>query len=142
MKGEPALGPELAYYLGDLESRELVAWQCGDWAVLHQLIRQGVPVHNAARMRTRVRASVFDRCVMPRTTPQSKAASAMLTAGQSERAVRVAHIYALATRVFGDRNRGRVWLQTPSSALDGHTPGRSTHRRTRGSPHRATPRSA
>ncbi|PWG61471.1 toxin-antitoxin system antitoxin component family protein [Spiribacter halobius] len=122
MESQSELGAELAYYLGDLESRELVALQWGDWAALHRLTEQGVAARHAARMRSRVSASVFDRCVMPRTTLQSKAPSARLSTLQSERAVRVAHIYALATRAFGDRDRGSAWLQRANAALDGNAP--------------------
>lgn len=122
MESQFALGSELAYYLGDLKSDELMAWPSGDWVVLHRLIEDGVPARNAVRMRTRVIPFVFDHCVMPRTTLRSKTGWARLSTRQSERAVRVGHIFAQATRAFGDRDRGRRWLQRANTALDSHSP--------------------
>lgn len=45
-----------------------------------------------------------------------------LTSGQSDRAVRLARVVALAERVFGSRDQAFVWLRLPSNQLEGRTP--------------------
>ena len=41
---------------------------------------------------------------------------------ESDRLARVARIYELAVRVYGDREDGREWLTGPKNRFDGKTP--------------------
>ncbi|WP_181699371.1 type II RES/Xre toxin-antitoxin system antitoxin [Chthonobacter albigriseus] len=45
-----------------------------------------------------------------------------LSPEQSDRAVRLARIVALAERVFANREKAFLWLRLPSEQLDGRTP--------------------
>ncbi|PWG61510.1 antitoxin Xre/MbcA/ParS toxin-binding domain-containing protein [Spiribacter halobius] len=115
-------GTDLAYFLGDLDGLEDVALGEVDWRVFYQLIEKGVPVSSAARMLGRVGAAAFEKCVISRSTLRSKARSARLSAFHSERALRVARVFARATEVFGDRSRAVIWLTRANHTLDGAAP--------------------
>jgi putative toxin-antitoxin system antitoxin component (TIGR02293 family) len=45
-----------------------------------------------------------------------------LSMDESDRLGRVARIYELAARVYGDRDDGREWLTEPKNRFDGKTP--------------------
>ncbi|MEX0606757.1 MAG: antitoxin Xre/MbcA/ParS toxin-binding domain-containing protein, partial [Halofilum sp. (in: g-proteobacteria)] len=113
---------EMAYYLGDFEGLKNGEVRANEWSVLYATIRAGLPVRNARIMRERVSPRVFDRSVIPRTTLSSKANSGRLSTAQSERAVRIGRVYARAAEVFGNRERGRAWMDRANRTLDSRTP--------------------
>src|SRR5699024_6935339 len=74
------------------------------------------------RQRTHIQTKVFHG-VLPRTALQSRQHSGRrLNPEQSEKVLRIAHIYARAAEVFGDRGRGEAWMSHEHPALDDQTP--------------------
>jgi putative toxin-antitoxin system antitoxin component (TIGR02293 family) len=64
-----------------------------------------------------------DGLIIPRRTlSHRKAKKEPLSPVESERAVRVASIVALAEDTFDDRNRAHAWLRRPTTALGGKRP--------------------
>jgi putative toxin-antitoxin system antitoxin component (TIGR02293 family) len=63
------------------------------------------------------------RLIIPRRTlSHRKARRSALSREESDRAVRVARITALAEEVFGDRERALRWLREPKQRFDLRTP--------------------
>lgn len=63
------------------------------------------------------------RLVIPRRTlSHRKARREPLSREESDRAVRLARITALAEEAFGERKRALRWLRKPKSRFDGRTP--------------------
>jgi putative toxin-antitoxin system antitoxin component (TIGR02293 family) len=61
--------------------------------------------------------------VLPRRTlSHRKAKRENLTTEESDRAVRLARVVALATEVFGDPGKSFRWLRSGKSRLDGRSP--------------------
>ncbi len=64
-----------------------------------------------------------DRLIIPRRTlSHRKARKQPLTQVESERAVRVASIIALAEDTFADQDAARAWLRRPTTVFDGKRP--------------------
>ena len=57
-----------------------------------------------------------------RTLSHRRSRAERLTVEESDRAVRIARILALAATVFGSSGRGLEWLRSPLSRLDGAAP--------------------
>ena len=57
-----------------------------------------------------------------RTLSRRVISAARLTAEESDRAVRMARVFALAKETLGSKHHAARWLQTPNSALEGETP--------------------
>lgn len=57
-----------------------------------------------------------------RTLSHRKARAEPLSVGESDRAVRVARLMALAASVFGSTERGLGWLRSPLTRFDGAAP--------------------
>lgn len=122
---EPASYEEsLRYYLGNSENLG-ADWPCGgDVSQFYRAVRSGFHVNSAyaVRTRTHIGARVFDR-VLSRTTLQSRRqAGGRLNPEQSEKVLRIAHVFARAVEVFGDRSRGEEWMGRVHSELEGQTP--------------------
>lgn len=68
--------------------------------------------------------SMIDNNVLPRKTWENAAKNRdrKLTATNSERILRVARINARAEEVFGNRDKAALWLERPTSALNGKAP--------------------
>jgi putative toxin-antitoxin system antitoxin component (TIGR02293 family) len=60
--------------------------------------------------------------ISERTLSRRATANERLTAEESDRAVRLARVLALAKETLGDREKAGRWLQTPNRALDGERP--------------------
>ena len=60
--------------------------------------------------------------ISPRTLKHRNARGENLTPAETERAVRVARIIALAEEVFGKHDTALLWLRHHSDRLDGRTP--------------------
>lgn len=95
-------------------------------ADLAQLVREGIP---AAALRALVertglrQADVSSRFGIPqRTLSRRLAQHSRLTAAESDRAVRLARVYAMAAETLGDDGKASEWLKTPNRALDGERP--------------------
>jgi putative toxin-antitoxin system antitoxin component (TIGR02293 family) len=64
-----------------------------------------------------------ERLIIPRRTlSHRKAKKQLLTQVESERAVRVASIVALAEDTFADRDKARAWLRRPTTVFGGKRP--------------------
>ncbi|TAN55851.1 MAG: DUF2384 domain-containing protein [Betaproteobacteria bacterium] len=60
--------------------------------------------------------------VPPRTLTHRHRRRERLSRDESDRAVRLARLVALAETVFGDRSAALAWLSTPKRRFDGATP--------------------
>jgi putative toxin-antitoxin system antitoxin component (TIGR02293 family) len=60
--------------------------------------------------------------IPPRTLKHRKQRREPLSMDESDRLARVARIYELAARVYGDYGDGREWLTGPKNRFEGKTP--------------------
>lgn len=67
-------------------------------------------------------AEVYDLIIPRRTLAHRTANGEPLTREESDRAVRVARIAAMAEQVFGDAEKSWRWLRRPMRQLGGRTP--------------------
>ena len=58
----------------------------------------------------------------PRTLSHRKAKQELLSVDETEKAIRIARLIALAEDVFGDRNKALLWLRKPLRRFDGKAP--------------------
>lgn len=100
--------------LSDVVSRTLEGALKGnrtDFAILDDLLRHGFS-----------REEIFDLVVPRRTFARRKQAHDRLSSEETDRAVRLARITALAERVFADDAKAHRWLRKPSPMLGESTP--------------------
>ncbi|MGH6925587.1 MAG: type II RES/Xre toxin-antitoxin system antitoxin [Propylenella sp.] len=67
-------------------------------------------------------AELFALVVPRRTLARRRGTGVRLSKEESDRAVRLARITAVAERIFGDPRKAHRWLRKPSRTLDGVTP--------------------
>src|SRR5260370_1233257 len=67
-------------------------------------------------------AEVYQLIVPRRTLAHRIARHQRLSRGESDKAVRVAHIAAMAEQVFGEPERAWRWLRKPKTRLEATTP--------------------
>jgi putative toxin-antitoxin system antitoxin component (TIGR02293 family) len=92
-----------------------------DW----RAVEQGVPLSALEGFAEYSGIPVKDllEVVIPaRTLKHRRQRREPLSMDESDRLGRVARIYELAARVFGDRDDGREWLAEPKNRFDGKTP--------------------
>jgi putative toxin-antitoxin system antitoxin component (TIGR02293 family) len=65
---------------------------------------------------------IYDLIAPRRTLVHRKSRQEPLTHEESDRAVRVARVTALAEEVFGEDDKAARWLRKPKSRFDGKTP--------------------
>lgn len=65
---------------------------------------------------------IFALVVPKRTLARRKAANEPLTVEETDKAVRLARVAALAERVFGDAGKAHRWLRKAKRELKGETP--------------------
>jgi putative toxin-antitoxin system antitoxin component (TIGR02293 family) len=82
-----------------------------DASILDELVSHGF-----------TQAEVLDLVVPRRTLARRRRAGGQLASEESDRAVRLARVAALAERVFGDAAKAQRWLRKPSPMLDGQPP--------------------
>ena len=89
-------------------------------------LRRGFPAQTALWMRDHIRLkkSVFYVAVVRRQTIESaqRRTEQRLSPEQSERLLRTARVYGLATEAFGDRERAERWMATPNPELTDSSP--------------------
>src|SRR2546423_10432235 len=90
------------------ELAEIVARRI-DPEALDCLARAGVPPRH------------LDFIIPPRTLSHRKSRGERLTHDESDRAMRVARLLALADAVFGDHTKALVWLGMPASLFAGRS---------------------
>ncbi len=93
---------------------------------LARLVREGIPAQALMVLAERTglrQADVSSRFGIPqRTLTRRLAQHARLTAAESDRTVRLAHVYATALETLGDEKKAGEWLKTPNRALRGNRP--------------------
>jgi putative toxin-antitoxin system antitoxin component (TIGR02293 family) len=67
-------------------------------------------------------AEIHELVVAKRTLARRSAAKEPLTVEETDKALRLARIAALAERVFGEREKARRWLRKPKRQLADETP--------------------
>ncbi|HMC60511.1 MAG TPA: antitoxin Xre/MbcA/ParS toxin-binding domain-containing protein [Candidatus Solibacter sp.] len=67
-------------------------------------------------------AEVYQLIVPRRTLAHRMAKHQSLSQGESDKAVRVARLTAMAEQVFGEPNRAWRWLRKPKDRFDGKSP--------------------
>jgi putative toxin-antitoxin system antitoxin component (TIGR02293 family) len=93
---------------------------------LAQLVREGIPARALMVLAERTglrQADVSSRFGIPqRTLTRRLAQHSRLTAAESDRTVRLAHVYATALETLGEESKAAEWLKTPNRALRGGRP--------------------
>ena len=87
-------------------------------------VERGFPVAtiDALRKRGVTDQEIGDLVIKPRTLSHRRAKRSLLTPEESDRAVRIARIRALAEKTFADRTKADRWLHKELSALGGRRP--------------------
>lgn len=116
-----AIVEEIARRLG---GREVLGAEVRSQADLVRLVRGRLPL---AALGGLARAGMSEReieaFVIPQRTRRHRAAKRQpLTVDESERAVRLMRIQALADETFGDVEKAGRWLRRPLAELDGEPP--------------------
>lgn len=90
-----------------------------------KVVERGVPVRALAELTRREALSPdeVDRLIIPRRTlAHRKAKDQPLNRVESERAVRVASLTALAEETFASKAKAQQWLRRPTAPLGGKRP--------------------
>jgi putative toxin-antitoxin system antitoxin component (TIGR02293 family) len=90
---------------------------------LAELVRQGLPVTTIATLAEKLslgNAVLLRKLGIPqRTMTRRLSRRGRLTAAESDRAARMARVYAQAVTMIGNEERAVQWLLTPNRALGG-----------------------
>ncbi len=107
-----------------LGGRKLLGVEVRSDADLLALVERRLPLGAlAALTEEALSPDELDRLIIPRRTlSHRKAKKQPLSQAESERAVRVASIIALAEDAFADRDKARAWLRRPTTVLGGRRP--------------------
>jgi len=93
---------------------------------LAELVREGLPVKALLLLAERLdmrQAEISEKiCIPQRTLTRRLTQHSRLTAAESDRAVRLAQVYATAVETLGDGDKAAAWLKTPNRALRGSRP--------------------
>ena len=96
---------------------------------LTQIVRRGLPLTTQAIFLSHgVTKDEFYSIVIPlrtfrhRTERLNKGRDEVLTADESDKALRAARIFTLAERVFADRDKAFAWLRKSKKRFGGETP--------------------
>lgn len=93
---------------------------------LAELIREGLPVKALLLLAERLdmrQAEISEKIGIPkRTLSRRLTEHSRLTAAESDRAVRLAQVYATAAETLGDGEKAAAWLKAPNRALRGGRP--------------------
>ena len=90
-----------------------------------KVLERGVPVSALVELARQEALSPddVDRLIIPRRTLAHRKAKAQpLNRVESERAVRVASLTALAEETFANKDKAQKWLRRPTAPLDGRRP--------------------
>ncbi|MGC1463993.1 MAG: antitoxin Xre/MbcA/ParS toxin-binding domain-containing protein [Terracidiphilus sp.] len=93
---------------------------------LAELVREGLPVKALLLLAERLdirQAEISEKLGIPkRTLTRRLTQHSRLTAAESDKAVRLAQVYANAAETLGDGDKAAAWLKTPNRALRGGRP--------------------
>jgi putative toxin-antitoxin system antitoxin component (TIGR02293 family) len=93
---------------------------------LAELVREGLPIKALLLLAERLdlrQAEISEKIGIPkRTLTRRLTQHSRLTAAESDRAVRLAQVYANAAETLGSGDKAAAWLKTPNRALRGGRP--------------------
>jgi putative toxin-antitoxin system antitoxin component (TIGR02293 family) len=93
---------------------------------LVQLVRRGLPTSSVKALAAKLAlgsAMLSRKLGIPqRTMTRRLSQRSRLTAAESDRAVRLARVYASAVEMIGEKDKAVEWLRTPNRALGGERP--------------------
>jgi putative toxin-antitoxin system antitoxin component (TIGR02293 family) len=91
---------------------------------LARLVQHGLPASSVERLVSLgfQRREVFRLVIPQRTLTHRKQRRQALTGDESDKAVRLARVRALAARVFGNEDKAWRWLRKQKRAFDGQAP--------------------
>lgn len=91
---------------------------------LAEVVEQGLPLQSLSLLRERGLTSteISEIVISPRTLKHRKARNEPLSQEETDRAVRVARIVAMAGEVFGNPEKALLWLRSPDDRLANRTP--------------------
>jgi putative toxin-antitoxin system antitoxin component (TIGR02293 family) len=93
---------------------------------LAELVRAGLPAESIAELARRLdlrQAEISAKIGIPqRTLTRRLAGKARLTAAESDRAVRLAQVFATAAETLGSEEKAAQWLKASNRALRGGCP--------------------
>ena len=93
---------------------------------LAELVREGLPVKALFLLAERLdlrQAEISEKIGIPhRTLTRRLAQRSRLTAAESDRAVRLAQVFATTAETLGSEEKASQWLKTPNRALRGGRP--------------------
>ena len=108
-----------------LGGKKLLGVEVRSEADFVKVLERGVPVGALAELARQEALSSddVDRLIIPRRTlAHRKAKHQPLNRVESERAVRVASVTALAEETFANREKAQTWLRRPTAPLGGRRP--------------------
>jgi putative toxin-antitoxin system antitoxin component (TIGR02293 family) len=116
-----------AHSIPDVLGGELVLGrQVNQGGALAELVREGLPVKSLLLLAERLnlrQAEISEKIGIPqRTLTRRMTQHSRLTAAESDRAVRLAHVYSVAAETLGGGDKAAAWLKTPNRALRGGRP--------------------
>jgi putative toxin-antitoxin system antitoxin component (TIGR02293 family) len=91
---------------------------------LAEIVENGLPLNSLVILRERglTAAELAEIVISPRTLKHRKARNEPLSQEETDRAVRVARIVALAREVFGNHDKALLWLRSPDERLADRAP--------------------
>lgn len=98
------------------------ALTCDDDLVAHVEKRLPASAISSLVSRGLLDNEVYSIIIPRRTLQHRRARKERLSREESDRAVRVARIVALAENIFGDAQAAMRWLRTPKKRFETHTP--------------------
>jgi len=115
------------YSIPDLLGGEVVLGRSMNrGGALAELVREGLPVKALLLLAERLdlrQAEISEKIGIPkRTLTRRLTQHSRLTAAESDRAVRLAQVYANAAETLGSGDKAAAWLKTPNRALRGGRP--------------------
>lgn len=108
-----------------LGGKRLLGMEVRSEADFAKVIGLGLPVASLSELAEQegLDSDEIDRLIIPRRTlSHRKIKNQPLNRTESERAIRVASITALAEETFVNSEKARTWLRRPTTALDGRRP--------------------
>jgi putative toxin-antitoxin system antitoxin component (TIGR02293 family) len=91
---------------------------------LAELVERGLPLESLNLLKSRglTFTEMGATVISPRTLKHRKARGESLSPEETDRAVRVASMIALADEVFGSHQKALLWLRSEDDRLGGRTP--------------------
>src|SRR5215471_5611576 len=109
-----------------LGGRKILGRSVSNFAQLAELVRKGLPAGSLLVLRDKLdlkNAALSAKLGIPqRTLTRRLNQHSRLTPAESDRAVRLARVYATAVEMIGNAEKASQWLRTPNRVLGGEPP--------------------